>query len=146
MIEDEKNDGMMFVEGVEVRVGSAGKDCNKEMPKPPKRTKPKVDLREDELKEVTIKVRTSVHESVVQYIAFHEESMGSKPNESKVYDAGMEAFFESDEGFQTYLKRRVKSSNQPVQGVPPGGVVGEGGKVGGQGNVSRSQPGRGTSL
>lgn len=116
------------------------------MPKQPKRKHPKVDLREDEVREITIKIRTSVLESVKQYIAFHEESMGFKPNESKVVDRGMEAFFESDEGFQTYLKRRGKGSNQQVQGVPPAGVVGEGGKVVGPGNVSRSQPGRGTSL
>src|SRR5687767_15603891 len=137
---------MMFVKGVEVRVGSAGKDCNKEMPKPPKRTKPKVDLREDELKEVTIKVRTSVHESVIQYIAFHEESMGSKPNESKVFDAGMEAFFESDEAFQAYLKKRTKSGSQGVRQGAQQGAVGEGGKGGGAGNSSRLHPGRGTSL
>lgn len=115
------------------------------MPKQPKRKHPKVDLREDEVREITIKIRTSVLESVKQYIAFHEESMGFKPNESRVVDRGMEAFFESDEGFQTYLKRRGKSSNQQGQGVPPAGV-GEGGKVVAPGNVSRSQPGRGTSL
>jgi len=116
------------------------------MPKPPKRTKPKVDLREDELKEVTIRVRTSVHESVIRYIAFHEESMGSKPNESKVFDAGMEAFFESDEAFQTYLKKRTKSGGQGVQQGAQPEVVGEGGKGGGPGNSSRLHPGRGTSL
>lgn len=122
-----------------VRRGSAGKDSSKKMPKPPKQTKPKVDLREDELKEIRVNVRTSVHESIIQYIAFHEESMGSKPSESKVVDRGMEEFFESDEGFQTYLKKRMKSGNQPVQQA----VVGDG-KKGGE--ASNSGRGRGTSL
>ena len=131
---------------VRARIGSAGKDGSKEMPKQPKRRKPKVDLREDEVKEIKVNIRTSFTSPSSSTLPFMKKSMGSKPSESKVVDRGMEEFFESDEGFQTYLKRRVKSSNQPVQGVPPGGVVGEGGKVVGQGNVSRSQPGRGTSL
>src|SRR5215207_6078890 len=108
-----------------VRIESAGKDSSKEMPKPPKPTQPKVDLREDELKEIRVNVRTSVHESIIQYIAFHEESMGSKPSESKVVDRGMEEFFKSDEGFQTYRKKREKTGNQPVQRV-----IGEGKKGG----------------
>ena len=114
-----------------------GKDGTKSMPKQPKRTQPKVDLREDELKEITVRIRTSVHDAISQYIAFHQESMGFKPNESKVIDHGMEAFFKSDDGFQTYLKKRPKTGK---------GVVSEGGKVGGPSNAGRLHPGRGTSL
>ena len=125
-----------------MRIGSAGKDSSQKMPKPPKRTLPKVDLREDELKEITVRIRTSVHDGIIQYIAFHEESMGFKPNESKVVDHGMKAFFESDEGFQTYLKKQVKTGNQPVQRV----VVGEGKKGGEASNAGRLNAGRGTSL
>ena len=122
-----------------MRIGSAGKDSSQKMPKPPKRTQPSVDLREDEPKEITVSIRTSVHEGIIQYIAFHEESMGYKPNESKVVDHGMKAFFESDEGFQTYLKKRAKTGNQPAQQVG----VGEG-KKGGE--AIHSGRGRGTSL
>ncbi len=112
------------------------------MPKPPKPTQPKVDLREDELKEIRVNVRTSVLESIIQYIAFHEESMGSKPSESKVVDRGMEEFFKSDEGFQSYLKKREKSGNQPAQRVG----VGESKKGGESSNAGRVNAGRGTSL
>ena len=65
-----------------------------------------------------------------------------KPSESKVVDRGMEAFFESDEGFQTYLKKRSKSANQVTQPT----VAGEGGKGGGPSNSGRLHAGRGTSL
>ena len=125
-----------------MRIESAGKDSSKEMPKPPKPTLPKVDLREDELKEIRVNVRTSVHECIIQYIAFHEESMGSKPSESKVVDRGMEEFFKSDEGFQTYLKKREKSGNEPAQRA----VLGEGKKGGEVSNAGRLNAGRGTSL
>jgi hypothetical protein len=125
-----------------VRIESAGKDRSKEMPKPPKRTLPKVDLREDELKEIRVNVRTSVHECIIQYIAFHEESMRSKPTESKVVDRGMEEFFKSDEAFQTYLKKREKSGNEPAQRA----VLGEGKKGGEVSNTGRLNAGRGTSL
>ena len=125
-----------------MRIESAGKDSHKEMPKPPKPTQPKVDLREDEPKEIRVNVRTSVHECISQYIAFHEESMGSKPSESRVVDRGMEEFFKSDEGFQTYLKKRSKPGNQPV----PAAGVGEGKKVGDSSHASRPNAGRGTSL
>jgi hypothetical protein len=108
------------------------------MPKPPKRTQPKVDLREDELKEIRVNIRTSVYEAIVQYTEFHRETMGEpKPSESKVVDCGMESFFESDEAFQMYLKKRPKSV-QPV-------VAGDGAKGGGPGNAGGRQ-GRGTSL
>ena len=125
-----------------MRIESAGKDSSKEMPKPPKPTQPKVDLREDEPKEIRVNVRTSVHECIIQYIAFHEESMGSKPSESRVVDRGMEEFFKSDEGFQAYLKKRSKPGNQPV----PTAVVGEGKKGGDSSHAGRLNAGRGTSL
>ena len=125
-----------------MRLGSAEKDSSKKMPKPPKPTQPKVDLREDELKEIRVNVRTSVHESIIQYIAFHEESMGSKPSESKVVDHGMEDFFKGDEGFQSYLKKRIKTDNQPAQRA----VVGDGKKGGESSNSGRLNAGRGTSL
>src|SRR5690349_10540268 len=112
------------------------------MPKPPKPTQPKVDLREDEPKEIRVNVRTSVHECIIQYIAFHEESMGSKPSESRVVDRGMEEFFKSDEAFQAYLKKRSKPGNQPV----PAAVVSEGKKGGESSNPGRLNAGRGTSL
>lgn len=104
------------------------------MPKPPKRTQPKVDLREDELKEIRVNIRTSVYETIVQYTEFHRETMGEpKPSESKVVDCGMESFFESDEAFQMYLKKRPKS----VQPIP-----GEGTKGGGPGNTGGRHLGR----
>lgn len=128
--------------GVCARIESAGKDRSKEMPKPPKPTLPKVDLREDELKEIRVNVRTSVHECIIQYIAFHEESMSSKPTESKVVDRGMEEFFKSDEAFQTYLRKREKSGNEPAQRA----VLGEVKKGGEVSNAGRPIAGRGTSL
>lgn len=115
----------------------------KKMPKPPKRTHPIVDLREDVPKEIRVNIRTSIYELIVQYTEFHREKMGEpKPSESKVVDRGMEAFFESDEGFQTYLKKRSKSANQATQAT----VADEGGKGGGPSNSGRLHPGRGTSL
>ena len=105
------------------------------MPKQPKRTKPRVDLREDELKEITVSIRTSVYESILQYAAFHKETMGSKPSESKVVDRGMEEFFASDDAFETYRKKSTKKEEE-----------GEGGKGGGPGNTGRLHQGRGTSL
>jgi hypothetical protein len=125
-----------------VRIAGAGKDRSKEMPKPPKPTLPKVDLREDELKEIRVNVRTSVHDCIIQYIAFHEESMRSRPTESKVVDRGMEEFFKSDEAFQAYLKKREKSGNEPAQRA----VLGEGKKGGEVSNAGRLNAGRGTSL
>jgi hypothetical protein len=98
------------------------------MPNQPKQKPPKVDLRDDLLKELRVKVRTSVYDSIIKYIAFHEESMRFKPDESKVVDRGLEAFFVSDEGFQMYLK---KVSKNGVQGRQPMSVD-EGGKGGGQ--------------
>jgi hypothetical protein len=56
--------------------------------------------------------------------------MGSRPSESKVVDRGREEFCESDEGFQTYLKKRAKSDMQSGTGVG----VGEGRKGGGPTN------------
>ena len=130
-----------------MREQRAGRDGPKRMPKPPKRTQPKVDLREDELKEIRVSIRSSVYETIVQYTEFHRETMGEpKPSESKVVDCGMESFFESDEAFQAYLKRRTKSGSQGVRQGAQQGVVGEGGKGGGPGNSSRLHPGRGTSL
>ena len=122
-----------------MREQRAGRDGLKRMPKPPKRTEPKVDLREDELKEIRVNIRTSVYEAIVQYTEFHREKRGEpKPSESKVVDRGMESFFESDEAFQMYLKKRTKS-------VEPIGA-GEGAKSGGPGNTGGRHPGRGTSL
>jgi len=112
------------------------------MPKQPKPTKPKVDLREDALKEITVSIRTSVYESILQYAAFHKETMGSKPSESKVVDRGMEEFFASDEAFETYRKKSTKKEEE----VRPPLDLGEGGKGGGPSNTGRLHPGRGTSL
>jgi hypothetical protein len=112
------------------------------MPKQPKPTKPRVDLREDALKEITVSIRTSVYESILQYAAFHKETMGSKPSESKVVDRGMEEFFASDDAFDTYRKKSTKKQEEVRQPVD----VGEGGKGGGPSNTGRLQPGRGTSL
>lgn len=113
------------------------------MPKQPKPTKPKVDLREDALKEITVSIRTSVYESILQYAAFHKETMGSKPSESKVVDRGMEEFFASDDAFETYRKKSTKKEEEVRQ---PLDVGGEGGKGGVPSNTGRLQPGRGTSL
>ena len=113
------------------------------MPKQPKPTKPKVDLREDELKEITVSIRTSVYESIVQYAAFHEETMGSKPSESKVVDRGMEEFFESDEAFRDLSKEEYKKRRGSKAAIRRRG---EGGKGGGPSNTGRLHPGRGTSL
>ena len=112
------------------------------MPKQPKRTQPKVDLREDELKEITVNIRTSVYEAIVEYTEFHKETMGTKPSESRVVDRGMESFFESDEGFQAFQKKRAKNEKEKRQPV----AIGEGRKVGGPGNASRLPQGRETSL
>jgi len=111
------------------------------MPKRPKETQPKLDLREDELKEITIKIRTSVYEAICDYGEFHKETRGTKPNESRVVDCGMEAFFESDEGFQTYRRKREKNDKESRQPA-----VGEGRKASGPGNTSRPPQGRETSL
>lgn len=105
------------------------------MPKQPKPTQPKVDLREDELKEIKVSIRTSIHDSINEYIAFHEESMGPpKANESKVIDRGMEEFFKSDEAFQAFRRKKVKNNKQGRQPV----AVGEG-KKGGPGNANRDR-------
>lgn len=111
------------------------------MPKRPKETQPKLDLREDELKEITISVRTSVYEAICEYSEFHKETRGTKPSESRVIDCGMEAFFESDDGFQTYRKKKEKSGKEGRQPA-----VGEGRKAGGPGTANRPQQGRETSL
>lgn len=111
------------------------------MPKRPKDTQPKLDLREDELKEITVNIRTSVYEDICEYAEFHKETRGTKPNESRVVDFGMEAFFESDDGFQTYRKKKEKSGKE---GRHP--AVGEGRKAGGPGTANRPQQGRETSL
>ena len=87
-------------------------------------------------------IRTSVYESILQYAAFHKETMGSKPSESKVVDRGMEEFFASDDAFDTYRKKSTKKQEEVRQPVD----VGEGGKGGGPSNTGRLQPGRGTSL
>lgn len=112
------------------------------MPKRPKQTEPKLDLREDELKEITVKIRTSVYEAICEYAEFHKETRGTKPSESRVVDCGMEAFFESDEGFETYRKKKEKNGKEVRQPVP----VGEGRRVGGPGNTSRPNQSRETSL
>jgi hypothetical protein len=111
------------------------------MPKRPKETEPKLDLREDEPKEITISVRSSVYESICEYAEFHKETRGTKPSESRVVDFGMEDFFNSDEGFQTYRKKKGKSGKEVRQRA-----VGEGRKAGGPGNANRLQQGRETSL
>lgn len=112
------------------------------MPKRPKQTEPKLDLREDELKEITVKIRTSVHEAICEYAEFHKETRGTKPSESRVVDCGMESFFESDEGFQAYRKKKEKNEKEVRQAVP----VGESRRGGGPGNTSRLNQARETSL
>lgn len=111
------------------------------MPKRPKETQPKLDLREDELKQITISVRTSVYEAICEYAEFHKETRGTKPSESRVVDCGMEVFFESDDGFQTYRRKKEKTDKEVRQST-----VGEGRKAGGPGSANRPQQGRETSL
>lgn len=111
------------------------------MPKRPKETQPKLDLREDEPKEITVTVRTSVYETICEYAEFHKETRGTKPTQSRVVDFGMEDFFKSDEGFQTYRMKKEKSGKGVRQSA-----VGEGRKAGGPGNANRLQQGRETSL
>ena len=111
------------------------------MPKRPKETQPKLNLREDELKEITVRVRTSVYEAICEYAEFHKETRGTEPSESRVVDCGIEAFFESDEGFQTYRKKKEKNGKEFRQPA-----VGEGRKAGGPGNANRLPQGRETSL
>ena len=84
---------------------------------------PVLDLSDDLPKELRATIRTSLHELIAKYMEFYESVRGTKPDKNKVVDGGLAAFFQSDTGFQNYLKSgsAKRASTTPASANQPSG-------------------------
>lgn len=88
------------------------------MPKQPKQGKPLIDLRDDIPRELKVKVRGSVHDLIALYAEFYQHSDGFKPDDSKVVDGALKSFFDEEESFQDWLKKRPKVDGGSPRSAP----------------------------
>ena len=94
------------------------------MPKKPRNGMgPVLDLSDDLPKELRATIRTSTHELIAKYMEWYEQVKGSKPDKNRVVDGSLAAFFQSDPGFQSYLKggSAKRASSTPASANQPSG-------------------------
>ena len=92
------------------------------MPKKPNQGKPLIDLRDDIPRELKVKVRGSVHDLIALYAEFYQATAAFKPDDSKVVDGALKSFFDGEDAFQEWLKKRPKTNGDSPRSAPPARV------------------------
>lgn len=86
-----------------------------------KTTKPLLDFTPDPVKELKgLKVRSSLHEKLDRYGNLMKEVHGEKPEQSVIVDKILARFFEEDDAFKEYEKRKPTPAVQAGGGAPGG--------------------------
>lgn len=83
-----------------------------------------IDLRDDIPRELKVRVRGSVHDLIVLYIQFYQESdeQKTKPSEDKVVDAALQWFFDNEPGFKEYRKKHPTVNGSSARPASTAGV------------------------
>ncbi len=93
------------------------------MAKQAKQGKPMIDLRDDLPRELKVKVRSSVHDLIAKYGEFYQATESFRPDDNKIVDGALKAFFDEEEGFQDWLKKQPKTNGSSPARAPAGSAA-----------------------